>query len=177
MIHLVTGCMGSGKTERLIELADQVPDVRKLILGLRKMGEHNVFTKTISSRNGRTVLCSNVPLMQKMLAEIPHTLTDVFIDEGQWAYRQRIANAKRLSDRGLNIYVSLLDRTYTGEHYDTFLSWQDVADQITTMHGVCAVTGGKAEYSELLTDTESVRKEDYRAVCWEVFKQSKHCRI
>ncbi len=169
--------MGSGKTERLIELADQVPDGRKLILGLRKMGEHNVFTKTISSRNGRTVLCSNVPLMQKMLAEIPNTLTDVFIDEGQWAHPQRIRNAKRLSDRGLNFYISLLDRTYTGEHYNTFLAWKAVADSVEVCTAVCAVTGGVAEYSELLTDTESVRKEDYRAVCWEVFKQSKHCRI
>lgn len=177
MIHLITGCMGSGKTERLISLADQVPDGRKLILGLGKMGEHNVFTKTISSRNGRTILCSNVSLMQKMLAEIPNTLTDVFVDEGQWAYPQRILNAKRLSDRGLNIYVSLLDRTYTGEHYDTFLRWEAVADEITVMHGVCAVTGGCAEYSELLTDVESVRKEDYRAVCHRIFKESKHCRI
>lgn len=177
MIHLITGCMGSGKTERLIELADKVAYGGKLVLGLGKMGEHNVFTKTISSRNGRTILCSNVPLMQKMLAEIPHTLTDVFIDEGQWAYPQRILNAKRLSDRGLNIYVSLLDRTYTGEHYDTFLKWKAVADVTEYLTGKCAVTGGCAEYSELLTDVESVRKGDYRAVCHRIFKESKHCKI
>ena len=183
MIHLITGCMGSGKTERLIELADHVPDGRKLILAKAKNGEGYgsiKYTDQIMSRNGRVLKCDNpynygdfVP----NLVILPIWCKYVFMDEGQWWNRFYVDNVQLLSKKGITFYISLLDRTYTGEHYDTFLKWQAVADQITTMHGTCAVTGGVAEYSELLTDVESVRKEDYRAVCWEVFKKSKHCRI
>lgn len=169
--------MGSGKSERLISLADQFPENEKLILGLGKRDGYTIWVDKIVSRNKRWLWCSHVPVAQKLLIEVPHRLTDVFIDEGQWISWERIINAKRLSDRGLNIYVSLLDRTYTGEHYDTFLKWKAVADVTEYLTGKCAVTGGCAEYSELLTDTESVRKEDYRAVCHRIFKESKHCRI
>lgn len=177
MIHLITGCMGSGKTERLINLADQVPDDGKLILANTKHGEYFTPSQFIESRNGRKIECSKVRFSVRMLFKVNKEQTHIFIDEGQWCNRLRIENAKALSDDGINIYVSLLDRTYTGEHYDTFLKWKAVANVTEYLTGKCAVTGGCAEYSELLTDVESVRKEDYRAVCHRIFKESKHCKI
>lgn len=177
MIHLITGCMGSGKTARLIEIADQVPDDRKLILGNAKQEGKFFSAEQIASRNGRVVKCTKVLFSVRQLIYIPEHITDVFIDEGQWTINQTIEFASQHSARGINFYVSLLNRDYTGKHYATYLQWANVAHTIETLYAPCAVTGGQAEYSELLTDTESIRKEDYRAVCWEVFRESKHCLI
>lgn len=168
--------MGSGKTERLIELADQVPDNRKLILAYGFRVVNPSYADCIISRNGRKIFC-NVSLEQRSLAKIPKELESIFIDEGQWASPDCILNCEHLSKNGHDVYVSLLNCRYTGEYYWAYRRWLQFADSVDTLMSVCAVTGGKAEYSELLTDKESVRKEDYRAVCWEVFRQSKHCRI
>lgn len=169
--------MGSGKTEWLINLADQVPDFRKLILANAKQDDKFFSAKQIASRNGRAIECSKVLSAVRQMIYIPDHITHVFIDEGQWVMKQTIEFASQHSECGINFYVSLLDRTYTGEHYDTFLKWKAVANVTEYLTAKCAVTGGCAEYSELLTDVESVRKEDYRAVCHRIFKESKHCRI
>lgn len=113
-----------------------------------------------------------------MLLFVKQNVTHVFIDEGQWCGKQVIDNAKKLSDaRDIQIYVSLLNRDYTGRKYNSFVAWESVADEVMYMHSICAVTGGYANYSELLTDTESTNKDDYRAVCEDIFRKSKHCRI
>lgn len=169
--------MGSGKTARLIELAEQVPAENRLVLANKKDGDWFVPVQYIESRNNKRIQCTNALFSERMLIEIKDSVTHIFIDEGQWVNKDRPSYAKLLSDKGIDITVSLLNRDYTGRKYDTFLAWESVADEVMYMHSICAITGGYATYSELLTDHESTRKEDYRAVCWDVFKKSKHCRI
>jgi len=181
MITLITGCMGSGKTARLIELAEQVPVENRLVLARQKchsepLGCYYLPKDMIESRNGKSLKCNKVYYCDKKFVPLfDNAITHIFIDEGQWIQGFSIANYNDLE--GVDITVSLLDKDYTGREYDTFLEWQKVADKIEHLHAICAVTRGYADYSELLTDHESTRKEDYRAVCWDVFKQSKHCRI
>lgn len=175
--------MGSGKTARLIELAEQVPRGNKLIFSKTKNGEgwgSIRHAKQIVSRNGKTIRCDDPYDYGEFVhsfAVLPKWCTHVFMDEGQWWNRFYVNDVKLLSQKGIKFYISLLDRTYTGEYFYEFLQWAEVADEIEHLHGICAVTGSYASYSELLTDHESTRKEDYRAVCEEVFKKSKHCKI
>lgn len=183
MVRLITGCMGSGKTARLIDLAERIPAENRLILAHHKEGENLFLRKqTITSRNGKTLDCNttrfaNTDNNHLNLYFCNASVSHIFIDEGQWIYKQWIRNAKKLADSGIAITVALLNRDYTGKYYNMYNIWKDIAGEIVHLRGICAVTGGYADYSELLTDTESTRKEDYRAVCEEVFRKSKHCKI
>lgn len=169
--------MGSGKTAHLISLAEQVPAENRLVLANKKHNGYFVPTRYIESRNNKRIQCTNALFSERMLIEISDSVTHIFIDEGQWVNKDRPSYAKLLSDKGIVIHVSLLDRDYTGREFDMYKKWAEVADKIEHLHAICAVTRGYATYSELLTDNESTRKEDYRAVCWDVFKKSKHSRI
>lgn len=177
MITLITGYMGSGKTARLIELAEQVPAENRLVLANKKHDGYFVPTQYIESRNNKRIQCTNALFSERMLIEIKDSVTHIFIDEGQWVNKDRPTYAKLLSDKGIVIYVSLLDRDYTGREFDMYKKWAEVADKIEHLHAICDATNRDAHFSELLTDHESIQKEDYRAVCWDVFKQSKHCKI
>jgi len=180
MITLITGCMGSGKTARLIELAEQVPAEKRIVVSQMK-GELNT-APIITSRNGKTIACNELSKEQYRCVFLDPCLlnpkvTHVFIDEIQfpgygltWLIRLARSNFITLICAGLN-------RDYMGNPYYRTELLQDSAHQIDHLHAICVVTRGYADYSELLTDTESTRKEDYRAVCEEVFRKSKHCRI
>jgi thymidine kinase len=164
--------MGSGKTARLIELAEQVPAENRLLLTTHS-------PKFITSRNSKSLITDAILAGRYPIVHHAKDKTHVFIDEGQWISDNlelmiEILNHQR---HAIKIYIAMLDRDYTGKHYNIFNMLKKVADKIEHLRGICAVTGGYASYSELLADHESTRKEDYRAVCWDVFKQSKHCRI
>lgn len=180
MITLITGCMGSGKTARLIELAEQVPAERRIVICQTK-GEL-ISQPFIESRNGKRIKCDDLNKNQYKLVYIdPESInpkvTHVFIDEVQFPSYGLTWLIRRARINDINLICSGLNRDYRGEPYYRVERLQEEAQQIEHLHAICAITRGYADYSELLTDHESTRKEDYRAVCWDVFKKSKHCRI
>jgi thymidine kinase len=183
--------MGSGKTARLIELAEQVP-VEKRIVVCQTKGEL-MSQPFIQSRNGKRIECDSLTREGYRLAflsprSVKEKVTHVFIDEIQFP-GYGLGNLLRFSDvAGLNVVFAGVDKDYHGIEYDRIerimnkresysYSVKRKAAEIEYLHAICAVTGSCANYSELLTDHESTRKEDYRAVCGEVFRKSKHCRI
>lgn len=191
MITLITGCMGSGKTARLIELAEQVPAEKRIVICQTK-GEL-ISQPFIQSRNGKRIECDSLTHEAYRLAflsprSVKEKVTHVFIDEIQFPGYGLVKLFDESDGLGLNVVFAGIDRDYRGIEYDRIerimnkresysYSVKRKPAEIEYLHAICAVTRGYADYSELLTDHESTRKEDYRAVCWDVFKQSKHCRI
>lgn len=183
MLQLITGCMGSGKSAALIDQYELYRDTNlRIFCGSFSKSR----TDVIASRDGRTVFCNPDRVIGDSAYEQKEYWQkfekwaesyDVFIfDEIQFAFLTEMYLIQYLY-RTKYVYVAGLDRDYTGQMYRNIPLLKRDATIHKDLYGVCAVTGGRAEYSELLAVTESGDKAHYRPVCREVFIKSKHCKL
>ena len=145
-IEVITGCMFSGKTEELIRRLN-----RALIAG-----QHvEIFKPSIDKRySEEDIVSHNERKIRSTLVDFPSDILlqsadcDVVgIDEGQFFDDSLISVANKLANSGKRVIVAGLDMDYEGNPFGPMPNMMAVAEYVTKVHAICAVSGELASYS------------------------------
>ena len=145
-IEVITGCMFSGKTEELIRrlnravIAGQHVEIFKPALDKRYSDEHIVTHDERKIRSTVVDFASDI-LLQSGECDV------VGIDEGQFFDDTLIDVANKLANNGKRVIVAGLDMDYEGKPFGPMPNMMAIAEYVTKVHAICAVSGELASYS------------------------------
>ncbi len=121
-IHGIHGCMGSGKTEKLIQHIRQFRNAGKQNVIAAFMSCINTREDNFASRSGLTEKCETVQFLQpQMEGIILSGVNRIFIDEGQFVPDIYEFCTKLVYNFDVEIYIAYLDGTFLQNNFDTMV--------------------------------------------------------
>ena len=156
-IEVICGCMFSGKTEELIRrlnralIAGQSVEIFKPTIDSRYSEEYVVSHNKNQIRSTVVDFASDI-LLQSGECDV------VGIDEGQFFDDSLIEVANKLANSGKRVIVAGLDMDYEGKPFGPMPNMMAIAEYVTKVHAICAVSGRLASYSHRVSgDQEQVK--------------------
>lgn len=154
MLHVTTGCMYSGKTNKLIQDASGG--------GLVIDYDTQSSTGIILSHSSHQIPCvTTTDLWSLDVKE-----SSVFINEAQF-FDELVPFVKHMLLIGKTVHVYGLDGDYHQEKFGSILDLIPMADTYTKLYATCEHCGKKASFSKRLSmSTDQYRPHDsYIPVC------------
>ena len=152
-IEVVCGCMFSGKTEELIRrlrratIAKQKVEIFKPALDTRYDEEDVVSHNKTAIRSTPVQFASDILLLCGD--------SDVVgIDEAQFFDEQIVEVCRTLANSGKRVIVAGLDMDSNGHPFGPMPYLLAIAEFVTKLHAICAISGSLASFSYRLTDSE-----------------------
>ena len=152
-IEVVCGCMFSGKTEELIRrlrratIAKQKVEIFKPALDTRYDEEDVVSHNKTAIRSTPVQFASDILLLCGD--------SDVVgIDEAQFFDEQIVEVCRTLANSGKRVIVAGLDMDSNGRPFGPMPYLLAIAEFVTKLHAICAISGSLASFSYRLTDSE-----------------------
>lgn len=179
-IEVICGSMFSGKTEELIrrlkraEFAKQRVEIFKPTVDTR-YAEREVVSHNQNSINSTPVEYSSAILLLADDCDV------VGIDEAQFFDEGIVEVANELANQGKRVIVAGLDMDFKGRPFGPMPNLLATAEYITKVHAICVRTGGLANYSHRMIDSDRLvelgETSEYeplsRAAFWEELKKQK----
>lgn len=172
-IECITGPMFSGKTTRLLEIAEKLKE-DGVKCQLVKWNQDNRFCSGIIQTHDKKkcVEATCVPDLktEKFLTDGVQT---ILIDEGQ--FLEGVFDfADNLSLRGKNIYISFLDYDFRKQPFKYTKDLCDISTSYTVLKGTCYECGRQSRFTKKHTGNTDVvievgGSELYSPVCGECF--------
>lgn len=145
MLIVITGCMFSGKTTRLIHFAKKALEEGKKIAIYHPEIDTRYSKEHVTSHDGVQLPSKSLPLD---ISVIPHTdETIIFIDELHFFGNAMVAALDQLQQQGIDIIVSGLDTNYRHEPFGSMPEVMHLADEIIQLKAKCNVCGNDATYT------------------------------
>ena len=152
-IEVVCGCMFSGKTEELIRrlrratIAKQKVEIFKPAIDTRYDEEEVVSHNRTAIRSTPVQFASDIILLAGD--------SDVVgIDEAQFFDHDIVDVCRKLANNGKRVIVAGLDMDAKGEPFGPMPQLLAIAEFVTKLHAICAVSGSLASFSYKLTDSD-----------------------
>ncbi len=152
-IEVICGCMFSGKTEELIRrlrratIAKQNVEIFKPALDTRYDDEDVVSHNKTAIRSTPVQFASDILLLAGD--------SDVIgIDEAQFFDEQIVDVSRKLANSGKRVIVAGLDMDASGKPFGPMPYLLAIAEFVTKLHAICAISGSLASFSYRLTDSE-----------------------
>lgn len=157
-IHVICGCMYSGKTEELERRIRRVRIAQKKFLvfkhssdtrySFRKLANHH------TKHNGQIEsigVSSATQIYQILLKEI-HSLPEyVFIDEAQFFDQELVEVCKKLAyEMNTKVVVAGLDLDFRGEPFGSMPTLLALAEEVVKLTAICVVCGSEATRTQRL---------------------------
>ncbi len=152
-IEVICGCMFSGKTEELIRrlrratIAKQKVEIFKPAVDVRYDNEDVVSHNKTSIRSTPVQFASDIILLAGD-SEV------IGIDEAQFFDKEIVDVCRKLANNGKRVIVAGLDMTASGEPFGPMPYLLAIAEFVTKLHAICAISGSLASFSFKLTDSE-----------------------
>jgi thymidine kinase len=160
-IHLITGCMFSGKTDELLRLIRRAEIAGRRVLLVRPAVDDRTADGSIESRSGvtwtaRTVRDSSEipPLVSASRASV------VAIDEAQFFDDGLPEIADLLAAEGRSVLVSGLDQDFLGRPFNSMPILLALADQVTKLSAICTVCGADATRTQRMVGGRPAASDD-----------------
>jgi thymidine kinase len=160
-IHLITGCMFSGKTDEMLRLIRRAEIAGRRVLLVRPAIDDRTVAGSVESRSGvaykaRAVVDSG---------EIPPIVTGerasvVAIDEAQFFDDGLPAIAELLAAEGRYVLISGLDQDFLGRPFNTMPTLLALADQVTMLTAICTVCGADATRTQRMVGGRPAAADD-----------------
>lgn len=152
-IEVICGCMFSGKTEELIRrlrratIAKQNVEIFKPTIDTRYDDDDVVSHNKTAIRSTPVQFASDILLLAGD--------SDVIgIDEAQFFDDQIVEVCRKLANSGKRIIVAGLDMDASGKPFGPMPFLLAIAEFVTKLHAICAISGSLASFSYKLTDSE-----------------------
>lgn len=152
-IEVICGCMFSGKTEELIRrlrratIAKQNVEIFKPSIDTRYDDDDVVSHNKTSIRSTPVQFASDILLLAGD--------SDVIgIDEAQFFDDQIVDVCRKLANSGKRVIVAGLDMDASGKPFGPMPFLLAIAEFVTKLHAICAISGSLASFSYKLTDSE-----------------------
>lgn len=153
-LHVIVGCMSSGKSEELIRLLNRVALARQPRVVVKPSADTRSAATTITSRAGLTHSAVSVSDPAEILALVGgfhdgrHLV--IGLDEVQFFPPSIVGVVEDLVRRGHRVIAAGLDTDYRGQPFGPVPNLLAVADQVTKCTAVCARCGAPATRTQLL---------------------------
>jgi thymidine kinase len=160
-IHLITGCMFSGKTDEMLRLIRRAEIAGRRVLLIRPAIDDRTADGSIESRSGvayqaRTVRDSSEipPMVTAMRASV------IAIDEAQFFDDGLPETAELLAAEGRSVLISGLDQDFLGRPFNSMPTLLAMADQVTKLSAICTVCGAEATRTQRMVGGRPAASDD-----------------
>lgn len=168
-IEVICGGMFSGKTEELLRRVRREQYARKRIQ-LFKHGLDQRYTQGHVESHSAIKLAAQEAQTAQELARLVQPDTQVIaIDEAQFFDEGLVALANTLANEGRRVLLAGLDADYKGQPFGPMPNLMAIAEDVTKIHAVCVLCGGRASRSHRLSQqgdqVEVGASDTYEARC------------
>jgi thymidine kinase len=150
-IEVISGCMFSGKTEELIRRLNRALIARQKVEIFKPSVDRRYHQEQIVSHSERAIRSTPVNFASDLLLLVGDCDV-VGIDEAQFFDDAIVEVCNTLANSGKRVIVAGLDMDYEGRPFGPMPQLLAVAEFVTKVHAICAVTGELASYSFRLNE-------------------------
>lgn len=173
-IEVISGCMFSGKTEELIRRLNRAIIARQHVEIFKPAIDKRYHDQDVVSHNQNRIPSSAVTHAEDILP-LAGECKVVGIDEAQFFDDKIVDVCNSLANQGKRVIVAGLDMDYEGKPFGPMPFLMAVAEYVTKVHAICAVSGAPASFSFRLTSAEEKLMlgacHEYEARCRYHFNQ------
>lgn len=182
-LHVIAGCMSSGKTDELLRLLRRAEIARRRILLVRPAVDDRTSSEYAESRSKARY--PSVPVRQDDPSEILTLARErdvdlVGIEEAQFFDPSIVETVDTLRDSGRHVILTGLNLDFAGRPFGTMPTLMAMADEVTSVTAICVVCGDTATRTQRLVGGrpaaiddplvviggyDSARVETYEARC------------
>ena len=160
-IHLITGCMFSGKTDEMLRLIRRAEIAGRRVLLVRPTLDSRTEAGSVESRSGVTYQARSVADS----SEIPPLVTGerasvVAIDEAQFFDAGLPGIAELLAAEGRSVLISGLDQDFLGRPFNSMPILLALADEVTKLTAICTVCGAEATRTQRMVGGRPAAADD-----------------
>ncbi len=160
-IHVITGCMFSGKTDEMLRLIRRAEIAGGRVLLVRPAMDDRTEAGAVESRSGVTWKAEAVadsseipPLVSAVRASV------VAIDEAQFFDDGLPEIAELLASEGRSVLVSGLDQDFLGRPFNAIPTLLALADEVTKLTAICTVCGAEATRTQRMVGGRPAAEDD-----------------
>ena len=160
-IHLITGCMFSGKTDEMLRLIRRAEIAGRRVLLVRPAMDDRTEAGIAESRSGVTWRAESVvdsgAIPPRVTAE---RASVVAIDEAQFFDDGLPEIAELLAAEGRSVLISGLDQDFLGRPFNSMPTLLALADQVTKLTAICTVCGAEATRTQRMVGGRPAAADD-----------------
>lgn len=165
-IEVICGCMFSGKTEELIRRLNRAIIAKQHVEIFKPSLDTRYHTEEVVSHNQNRIASTVVEKAEDILDKAGGCKV-VGIDEAQFFDEGIVEVCNTLANQGKRVIVAGLDMDYEGKPFGPMPYLMAIAEYVTKVHAICAVSGAPASFSFRLGDEKEKMmlgaKEQYEA--------------
>jgi thymidine kinase len=160
-IHVITGCMFSGKTDEMLRLLRRAEIAGRRVLLVRPAMDDRTEGGAVESRSGVT----RTALAVAGSSDIPPLVTGarasvVAIDEAQFFDDGLPEIAELLASEGRSVLISGLDQDFLGRPFNSMPTLLALADEVTKLTAICTVCGAEATRTQRMVGGRPAAADD-----------------
>lgn len=145
-IEVICGCMFSGKTEELIRRVNRAKIAKQTVKIFKPIFETRYHPENVVSHNAQHLEAIAVTYARQII-ELSENAHVVAIDEAQFFDDEIIEVCNFLANQGKRVIVVGLDMDYRGKPFGPMPQLLAIAEFVTKLHAICAVSGELASFS------------------------------
>jgi len=152
-LHVIAGCMSSGKTDELLRLLRRAEIARRRILLVRPAVDDRTPAEYAESRSKARF--PSAPVRQDEAAEILSLARErdadlVGIEEAQFFDESIVDAVNTLRESGRHVILTGLNLDFAGRPFGVMPTLMAMADEVTTLTAICVVCGETATRTQRL---------------------------
>lgn len=152
-IEVVCGCMFSGKTEELIRRLRRAKIAKQHVEIFKPAVDTRYHEEDVVSHNSTAIRSTPVQFASDILL-LAGDSDVVGIDEAQFFDQEIVKVCRTLANQGKRVIVAGLDMDANGEPFGPMPQLLAIAEFVTKLHAICAISGSLASFSFKLSDSE-----------------------
>ena len=160
-IHVITGCMFSGKTDELLRHLRRAEIAGRRIVLIRPAVDDRTPTGTVASRSGVNFSARSVSDSSGIPAIVSGERASlVAIDEAQFFDAGLPDICELLAAEGRSVLVSGLDQDFLGRPFNAMPTLLALADQVSKLTAICTVCGEDATRTQRMVSGRPAAADD-----------------
>jgi thymidine kinase len=160
-IHVIAGCMFSGKTDELLRLLRRAEIAGRRVMLIRPTIDDRTAPEVVESRSGVAYRARPVHGAAEIPALVSHErATVVAIDEAQFFDDGLTEIAELLASEGRMVILSGLDQDFLGRPFGPMPRLLALADEVTKLTAICTVCGAEATRTQRLVGGRPAGRDD-----------------
>jgi thymidine kinase len=160
-IHVICGCMFSGKTDELLRLLRRAEIAGRRVMLVRPQLDDRTSPEVIESRSGVAFRAVAVAGSADIPALVSHERASVVaIDEAQFFDDGIVEVAELLASEGRMVLLSGLDQDFLGRPFGQLPQLMALADEVTKLTAICTICGAEATRTQRLVAGRPAGRDD-----------------
>jgi len=141
-LHVISGCMFSGKTEELLRLLRRASIGGRSVVLIRPLVDTRSPAEVAESRSGTSYACISVSAADDIIAAVAASPVEVVaIDEAEMFGEELAPVADKLANDGFEVIISGLDTDFAGRPFGAMPTLLALADTVTKLTAICTFPG------------------------------------